>query len=186
MAGGGPGRTGVEWHLLSRSRKTRLPGRRACFSGVPVCISAGQGGWQPRRAGQRRGGGARQAGFSSFPRQTPGSDCLPPSVANWPHRSPDPHPEPPSELMLKEQGARGPGQADTLGSRPPCSPTHSQHRHTPSTSPVRARLQLLPVDLCRGKTPLPPHSLFARSALSSPSLCPSLSCLPSGQEPVCK
>ena len=61
-------------HLSARSlEKSRKPR----FLLGPRCASRRGGAHGP-------GGWAHRAGFSGFPRQTPGSDCLPPSVASWP------------------------------------------------------------------------------------------------------
>lgn len=133
-----------------------------------MCISAGRGAWA-----RRMGAPSGLLRFSTADSR----ERLPPALCGQlAQLVRGPHPEPPSGLMLEEQGARGPGQADTLGSRHPCPPTHSQHRHThrhtPSTSPVRARLQLPPVDLCWEKTP-PPLPLLLHAARS-----PALPCAP--------
>lgn len=103
----GQARTGVQRQLLSCPRRARSPSCCTRSSWGPT----GQGGWQDGRPGQRPGGWARRAGFSSFPRQTPGSDCFLPSLASWPSWLPVPTQTPLRGRRAMQQGAGAGGRS---------------------------------------------------------------------------
>lgn len=132
------------------------------------------------RASRRRGGWAHRAGFSGFPRQTPGSDCLPPSVASWPNWSAVPirNPLPGCRSKSKAPGAGAGGHSWPSAplSRPP--PPHAQP--APAHAFDLSRACATPAPACRFKLgedpPLPPPLLLhaARSPALPRALPPSV------------
>uniref|UniRef100_A0A8C2PAW3 Ras-related protein Rab-25 n=1 Tax=Capra hircus TaxID=9925 RepID=A0A8C2PAW3_CAPHI len=110
---------------------------------------------------------------SSFPRQPRGSDRRPLSLGGC-------HPEPHSWLIPPDEQGAGGWAGGHLALN--LLLAHAQPApRTPSTSPARARLKLLPVDLCWEKTLSPPSPPFCTQRALQPSphpVPPFLFCLP--------
>lgn len=152
-----------------RSRKARRPARRAC-SWVPVCISAGQGGWQAARGrpeARRRGAPSGLLQFSTADSR----ERRPPSVCGQlapltplPPKAP---PRTPFRAAARRARRLGAGAGGHSGLPAPLPPHAQPAPHTPSTSPVRAR----PAPACRfvlGEDPDPPSPSFCTQRALQP------------------
>ena len=175
----GPGRTGVGGTCRpSRSRKAGSP---CFFWGLRVHLGgAGRMGQEDGRTERASPvfHGRLQGAIASRP-LWPVGPAGPRSPSGTPFRA--------DARRARRQGA-GAGGHSRLSA--PLSP-HAQPApaHAPAHAFDLSRACATPAPACRfmlGEDPPSPPPPFARGALSGPSLCPPLSCLPSGPEPVCK